>query len=332
MNAIISNNSSERDPIEIRFGNGQLVSMKTVQQIYSELTGKEETLEKTYEKNFIIGYEDLYQLNAKIFQITEQFNIVAQNCAVTIYHTNNQKQVFSSFERFKLYDSSVTSPTEKINLEYDFLIIQPNTQKPQAYKIEISITSRSAAIEKQKKMTGLQAHIFHEFITLRSARSEITYIDYSVARTFQVAITEWFDSLKDHLEPKYIKLLKRFKYSYPFILSCLSIVFCSLFYITKILPTEISNREIAFHVILFCSLIFLIPKISYEIGDYCHSTIAKVHPASYLSLTRGDELLAESSSKYNKNNIIITLSSITFAILINIIANALTPLIVLLFK
>lgn len=325
MNAVVESNSSERDPIEIQMGNGQLVSMKTIQQIYSELTGKEEVLEKTYEKSFIINYEDLYQLNAKIFQITEQFNIVASSCSVTIYHTNNQKQIFSSFERFQIYDRTVVSPTEKINIEYDFLIIQPNTKKPQPYKIEISITSRSALIEKQKNVTGIQSHIFHEFITLRNARSEITHVDYSVARTFQIAITEWFDSLTENNEKTFIKLLKKYKYSYPFLLSILSIIFCSFFYIAKILPTSLSNHDIAFHIIIFLSLILLMPKISHGIGEFCATTVTKIHPASYLNLTRGDEILSKQTREYNKNNILITLWSAFFAIFLNILSNFLTP-------
>jgi len=325
MNAVVESSSSERDPIEIKMGNGQLMSMKTIQQIYSDLTGKEEVLEKSYEKSFVINYEDLFQLNAKIFQITEQFNIIANNCSVTIYHTNNQKQIFSSFERFKIYDRTVVSPTEKINVEYDFLIIQPNTKKPQPYKIEISINSRSALIEKQKNITGLQSHIFHEFITLRNARSEITYIDYSVARTFQMSITEWFDSLAENNERNYIKLLKKYKYSYPFILSSLSIIFCSVFYISKILPKSLSNYEISFHLIVFISLILLIPKISHTVGEFCTATVTKIHPASYLNLTRGDELLSIQTKKYNKNNLLITIGSATFVIALNIVSNFLTP-------
>lgn len=312
--------------------NGQLMSMKTIQQIYSELTGKEEVLEKTYEKSFIISYEYLYQLNAKIFQITEQFNIVANNCCVTIYHTNNQKQIFSSFERFQIYDRTIVSPTEKINLEYDFLIIQPKTKKAQPYKIEISITSRSALIEKQKNVTGIQSHIFHEFMTQRNARSEITHIDYSVARTFQIAITEWFDSLPENNEKYFIKLLKRYKYSYPFLLSTLSIIFCSVFYLTKILPESLSNYEIAFHLIIFLSSIILIPKISHEIGEFCSTTVTKIHPASYLNLTRGDELLSVQTKKHNKNSLLIALGSTVFAIALNIISNFLTPVFISFFK
>ena len=98
MNNAISNTGPNENS-KVSLGSGELVSMKIVQEIYAELTGREETLDTQYNVNHEVNYDDIYQLNAKIFQLTEQYNIVASNCCLTIYHQNNQRQNFRNTEK-----------------------------------------------------------------------------------------------------------------------------------------------------------------------------------------------------------------------------------------
>ena len=89
-------------------GDNNVVSMQVVQDIYNEITGKSEELTKGYSNPIQVSFEDIIQLNYKITQMYEQYNISSNSCTVTVYHSKDQKQVFSSFERFTLYDRSNT--------------------------------------------------------------------------------------------------------------------------------------------------------------------------------------------------------------------------------
>ena len=65
-------------------------------------------------------------------QVCEQYNIEAQNTSVTVYHLDDTKEAFSSFERFRIYNQSATSPVESVVLKYNFLIVLPRTRKAQS--------------------------------------------------------------------------------------------------------------------------------------------------------------------------------------------------------
>tara|TARA_R110001592_G_C13044445_1_gene739594 strand:+ start:809 stop:1237 length:429 start_codon:yes stop_codon:yes gene_type:complete len=130
---IIERNESDENQV-VNIGDNLPVSMKIVQSIYNEITGKTERLSQTLRNNHDITFNDLKQLNIKIRQLYEQYNVVSKNCAVTVFHVNDCKEQFSSFERFEIYDSSNTSPCENVRLEYNFLIVLPGTQKAQPYK------------------------------------------------------------------------------------------------------------------------------------------------------------------------------------------------------
>ncbi|MBY3220279.1 hypothetical protein [Rhizobium laguerreae] len=55
---------------------GHEVSMQILQDIYSKVTGKKETISKTINENHKTTFEDLENLNIRILQICEQYHIV----------------------------------------------------------------------------------------------------------------------------------------------------------------------------------------------------------------------------------------------------------------
>ena len=52
-----------------------VVSLQTLQGIYNELTGKSETVGKSYSKPIRVKFSDIEQLNHKITQVCEQYNV-----------------------------------------------------------------------------------------------------------------------------------------------------------------------------------------------------------------------------------------------------------------
>jgi hypothetical protein len=189
------NGAISKDERTVHVGANSQVSMQVLQDIYNDITGKTEKLSQTYTDSHFIEMEDLLQLNSKIRQMYEQFHIVSENCNVTVYHSNDAKERFSSFERFKIYDGSSLNPVESVSLEYDFLIVLPRLDRPQPYKINITLNSRVGLMQRAKKEGGVADGFFH-YMASRTAVVEIDYIDYAVARNFKSAIDQWMSSLK----------------------------------------------------------------------------------------------------------------------------------------
>lgn len=124
------------------------VSLQVVQNIYNELTGKSEDVSKTYDDPHQIQYEDFEQLNYRIRQCCEQYNIASINCSVKVYYINDTQETFSSFERFKHFNSGSSSSVESVFIKYNFLIILPQLNQPQSYTLSVRAASRIAIQQK----------------------------------------------------------------------------------------------------------------------------------------------------------------------------------------
>ena len=178
----------------VTIGENQKISMKSLQNIYYELTGKTERISKSFRNNICAGLEDLIQLNEKIQQLLEQYNVVANNCAVTVFYVDDTKSQFSSFDRFKVIDTSSMSTVENVKIEYNILILLPSLKKPQSYVIEVNIHSRAALHRRADTNFTLPKRIVLSFAN-NTGFVNVDYVDYTVARSFMIAIDHWYDSL-----------------------------------------------------------------------------------------------------------------------------------------
>lgn len=201
--------------MQVDVGNGSLVSMQTVQHIYNEITGRSEELSRSYSLNHITSFADIKQLHVKLCQLLEQYHVVSDNCAVTLYHLDDQKQVFSSFDRFELYDQTTLSPVENVRIEYNFLIVLPQVKKQQSYRIEVNIQSRATLAQRARLESNFHADLFLGMFEDRTASLEIKYIDYSVARNLQNTIDGWFKGLTCAPSYSWLKPLKRISDDFP---------------------------------------------------------------------------------------------------------------------
>ncbi len=199
---------------------GRAVSMQLIQDIYNEFTGKTEEISQGYSKSYQVSLSDIEQLNSKITQLQEQYNICSKNCSVSIYYYEDTREVFSTFERFRMYDSSRLSPVESVLLKYDFLIKLPQTNRLQNYTLGIRLASRITVMKKMREDFPVGFPL-RPFILDRTANVSIDYVDYMVARNFQDAIKGWIDGLEEHSAPKLIKFLQRRSHYIPIITKAL---------------------------------------------------------------------------------------------------------------
>jgi membrane protein YqaA with SNARE-associated domain len=281
------------------------ISMKTVQSIYNEITGKTESNSKTLRSHHEISFSDIKQLDLKITQLYEQYNVVSHTCAVTIYHIDDRKEQFSSFQRFELYDSSSSSPCENIRLEYNFLIVLPSTRKAQPYKIEIDLHSRAALREKSDNEHGLQKRISIIFAT-RTGRFSIEYVDYTVARNFEVAFEHWYSGVKKNKGSRFIEYLQDKSEHLPLIFKIISsFVILTVFYFHRevILGSKPSISSLFSSSLIAFGSVYVGGMISYKIGQICERVIDAQQTVSGLRLNRGDESAMSAFKQANEKNL-----------------------------
>ncbi len=312
----------EGEPQLVSLG-GQNVSMQLVQSIYNEITGKKETIARRYHDNHQTVFSDLKTLNTKIEQLYEQYKIVSKNCSVSIYYLNDCREIYSSFERFELYDSTSISPVENVLLEYNFLIILPNTQKPQSYKIEINLTSRVALMKRQRLETGLERKLFSIMGRMRTAGIEIEYIDYTVARNFMVAIEEWFKSIHKIELSKFLNFSERHSEYIPIIYQIITVAILTTALFSNhesLLGSNPSVITLFGAAILSMGSFYFVLIVVRKLGRISESAFDFYKPASGLKLNRGDEIAFKEYETSNRKQLVGLLVATLLTIGINIIS------------
>lgn len=307
---------------------GQFVSMKVIQSIYNEITGKTEKIGRTLSDDHDIDLGALKQLNHKINQMLEQYNVVSKNCSVTLYHVNDCKNQYSSFERFELYDSSSMSPCENIQLQYNFLIILPETKKPQSYKITVNLHSRVALKQKAESEHGIDRR-FLRIVARRTGQYNIEYVDYTVARNFQTAIDQWYSSIVKNNENKIVQSLqdKSEHFSSIFRILTVAILSFAIFKNTESLIGELPTLQSVFLGGLFSfSSIYLLGMVALKLGSFAERSIDMHQAISGLRLNVGDRKAFESFDKSNSKSIKGAIWSAVLVVAINIFSTYLSSL------
>lgn len=298
------------------------VSMKLVQSIYNEITGKTESLTKPLKGNHILTIEDIKQLNTKICQLYEQYNVVADNCTVTVYHVNDCKEQFSSFDRFLLYDKGNMNPCENVRLVYNFLIVLPGTKKAQPYEIIIDLHSRVGLRKKAESEYGMSRNIIR-LVSSRTGSVDITFVDYTVARNFLVAVEHWYEAIEKQSSNKLVSFLQSKGLDFSSIFKTLTSVLITcifLFSYQNFITADSTNDKLFVVSLIVFSTLFISSHAASKAGRILENRLEIDQTISGLDLNRGDESALKSFKRSTSKNHFIMVLTVTQIILINVIS------------
>ena len=269
----------------------------------------------------MISFEDIEQLNFKISQCLESYGARIGNCGVITQYANSQRDTFSSFERFKLYNSGAVSPTTNINISNDCLIVPAGSAKTLQYRIEIDLPS-PVGIQVKSKSDRIGAFEYHLIFHNLHGHSRISYVDYAAARHFQAQIKEWVDGLTIHTKPKFLSILQShshyFRSVVPLVIQIAIFVSAYLFLknpeITLGAGTQFENSILAQFSILIIAAIFVSSFFGMIVGRIIETSIDRLQPLSYVKLNRGDEIAIKKAEKNNSLRQLIAIGGVvTFA-------------------
>jgi hypothetical protein len=313
------------ETVMVSSGNADVpVSFQVLQDIYNEITGKTEEIENTYKIKYKIKFEDIEQLYIKIQQLFEQYNIKSNNCSVTIFFIKGSKEVFSSFERFKLLNTSTLNETERIYLKFNFMIILPKTKRIQRYEIKVNLSS-SIAVGKRINEEMMPSSKLFRFVVGNTAQVSINYVDYLVARNFMDTIDEWLKCLPANKTPKIRKYISRKSHLFPIFLK--NIFFLLSVYLLWIkfdffIPIGSTDLHIFTQfLIIALPFTYFSLRFGWSIGSFTENAIDDHQPLSFICLTRGDETLIEETETKNKKRLLKAVFGLFIAFVIGILAS-----------
>lgn len=324
MEELISGGNGSADLIVDGRGGGTPVSFQLYQDIYNQITGRTEQLAKSYKKSIKLEFSDIEQLDLKVKQILEQWKIVAANSSYTIYFNKNQKETFSSIERFKTYNSSSNSCSETISIKYFFSVAVPATNRVQNYTVDIQLNSR--IVVQQRLLSEIPFSAPPGLINLmglKTAEIRIDFVDYVMARTISTAFDEWVDSLHESEKNLVTDFLKKKSHYIPVVMKLLTLTLILFFIFSKI-PNYIGGNFLpisAAYFLFFSGVsVFFGYKIASKFGRYIEYSLDSTTEISYLKLTKGDEKNIESSVAKNTKQFRNAIAGLLATFILNLLA------------
>lgn len=308
---------------------GTVISIKKFQSFYNAITGKTENLSKRLRESHQIEFSDFQQLDIKISQMLEQYKVLSKNCSVSVYYHNDCKEQFSTFERFSIYNKSSPNPCTSVHIEYDIVILPPDLDKPQQYKIQIDLVSR-IGLKKKLQEDQEMSERFFKIVSSYTGEIDIDYIDYTIARVFLMTIEEWYKAIKSSKKPKIISALQKKSANFPFIFKTVTGI---IFLISVLINSEDfispvpSLNSLFIGFILAFGLFYLSCYIAHRIGKFCERSIDKYQSLSFIKLNQGDIQEIENFNSYNKKGIKYFILSWFEIIILNILASYLLNII-----
>jgi hypothetical protein len=209
------NGDNQGDVISI--GNEQAsISLKVYQDIYHQITGRTEQIRQRYTDNILLDFSEIEQLHFKVMQLCEVHTVIAKNEVISVFHEKERKEQFTSFERFKTYNSNTTKPTVNIVLRYNFSILLPDRRQPQEYIVTVRLTSRVAMLHAMEdEVPSFMRGRFLGLATMHTAEVSVEYADYVVARSFLEAFDEWIEGCQSTPKNKLLEFAQEYSHLIP---------------------------------------------------------------------------------------------------------------------
>ena len=247
----------------------------------------------------------------------EQYHVSSNNMSVTVFHDQENKETFSSFERFNQYDRSKLCAVRYIQIEYNFLIKLPHANKTQNFKLEIKIGSAVPHILKWKEDDMLG---FIDDTDFATAEIKINYVDFVVAQGLMNVVENWFNGLQRSDPTPTQRFIKKHKdkiatlVKNALIFSLSFLAFFLSYNLDDIIPNSTTPSTYFKAGILAIFTMWCITWFSSTIEQVVKKSFNEIYVISYIKLNRGDKIAIDELETNNKANFRKGLLSLSFAI------------------
>lgn len=316
----------------VRVGQSQTqVSLKVYQDIYHQVTGRTEQIRKRYSQNLLLEFSELEQLHYKVMQLCDVHRVVARSESITVFHSKERKEQFTSFERFRKYNGNTASPTVSIVLKYNFSIIPAGLEHPQEYVVSIRLTSRVATIKQMEDDAPpfMQGHFFG-FLAGNTAEVSVDYADYVIARGFLEAFDEWISGCKVTPKSPMLSWLRAHSHRIPEVAQ-LVVAMVIVWFALQAVPTFFAGPTdpgvLARFFIVYTGGAYILISLVGSTAGLVESAIDTYPEMSYLKLNKGDEKLIEESQSAKPKAIIRLVLGALGAVILGIISAKLERLV-----
>lgn len=332
MSELIEHSDSGNEPGDVvSIGHEQSpISLKVYQDIYHQITGRTEQIRQRYTDNILINFSEIEQLHFKIMQLCDIYTVVARNEVISVFHEKERKEQFTSFKRFKAYNSNATKPTVNVVLRYNFSILLSDRKQPQEYIVTVRLTSRVAMIHSmEEEIPSFMRGRLLGLSTLHTAEVSVEYADYVVARSFLEAFDEWIDGCNPKPKSKLLDVAQEYSHLIPKLLQ-LMMATVLIYFCIKAYPNFFngaSPQDWGRFFIIFGGAFYFVTSVSFSVGKVIEKSLDSIQQISYLKLNKGDAKLISKFSDRNRSTLWKFVGGCVLTILLGVISSKVAGLV-----
>lgn len=303
--------------------NGRLpeVSLQVYQQVYNDLTGKNEHIRRLWLDAHVIRVSDIEQLHQRLEQCAEQYALLSSHCQVSVRNNTHESERYSSFEKFIRTGLGKNSATEEVEIVYDFLLKLPRVEEAKPYRIELGLRSEIGVVDGFRKhnVSETEVRLFHEF-TSGKARMDISYIDLAVARSFEATISNWYDGLEKSREQPFQGFMKYLAPSVGLFSRISAIVVAAVFLSFSFSSNINENSDLYRLGLMSVAVLYIVNLIAIKIANMIEKSIKSRRPLAAILLSQQDQVLLDAQRRQIFKSIGSSIFGILGSILISLIA------------
>ncbi|MCK9453392.1 MAG: hypothetical protein M0Q90_16980 [Bacteroidales bacterium] len=183
--------------------------IKQFQSLYYLFKGKRDTEIKLFDSYKQFSYDDIIELNEKVYKKLELHEKLTDLTHVTVGLDNNEIRTFGNWYEFTQTDWQISARTKYISLEWDFNIILPNQphKVPQTHTLRIRIGNNLKPSEMiQVVFQGSEEYELEEVQSQMVCK--IDFVNAQICSELKTVVSEWYEALpknsEDHKLIKYI--------------------------------------------------------------------------------------------------------------------------------
>ena len=172
------------------------LSLQVFQDVYNQITGKRESINRLFFEPHHIRIPNLEALHYEMKRATEQWIDAESSCTVSVRFVDGSRCTHSGFNRFRIDCPNSNHATEDLEIEYDFLVLLPKTSEAKPYKVTLHLRSTLGVMSRltERGVSETERAMFYEFSS-GTARLDISYVDLAVARNLEATVENWYKSL-----------------------------------------------------------------------------------------------------------------------------------------
>lgn len=309
--------------------------IKQFQSLYYLIKGKRDTDIKLFTEFKQFSFEDVLELNDKVYKILEVHKLITDIVNVNVGLENKEIKTFGNWNEFKNTDWNISARTKYISIEWDFNLLFQNQfhNVPQTHTMRVRIGNSLKPSEMiQVVFQGGDEYELEEAQAQMSCK--IDFINAQICNQLKITVSEWYEALpKNSEEHKLIKFILKHevKFQNLIVFSFLTSAIILLNYLfsisinneIEILPKDI-NQKMFFFITLSIGVFYMFYKFGQLLSNrMMHKQINKLKRNPMFEFTKGDKNRFTEVRKENKqliNGLFVTL-------LIGLSINGLTALI-----